>query len=72
MRKQEGTKTMTQNGRVIYFYVASGEGRGEGRACGTAALSFQGAGLRKEHGPVEMGAASMGERGDQGSAFSLR
>lgn len=29
MTKQEGTKTMTQNGRVSYFYVTSGEGRGE-------------------------------------------
>lgn len=43
-----------------------------GCACGTAALSFLGMGLGKEHRPAEMGATSMEERGGQGSIFSPR
>lgn len=49
---------MTRNSCVSYFYVISGEG-GEGCVCGTAALTFPGTGLGKEHGPAEVGATSV-------------
>lgn len=59
MTKQKDTKTMTQTSCVTYFKASQVMVEGEGCACGRATLSFQGTGLGKDHGPVEMGATSM-------------